>query len=115
MVVRTLLLLSLLLAPLLADSPDRDPYTRNCVDCHTRLDISLEALFFDYLLKHSSERRVKKALYDFIKNPTKKKAVASEDLIDKYGLMPKTTLSDTDLRNAIDTYWEIYKVFGKIE
>jgi cytochrome c551/c552 len=90
-------------------------YRKNCVACHRSLPVTLENLFFNYLLKYSSERRVKAALFRFIKHPTRKKALLSEELIDKYGLMPPSTLSDTDLRNAIDEYWETYKVFGKIK
>ncbi|WP_236579193.1 hypothetical protein [Hydrogenimonas urashimensis] len=90
-------------------------YQRNCVACHRRLPVSLDKFFFNYLLKYSSERRVKSALYRFLRYPTKKKALASEELIRQYGLMPKSGLSDTDLRSAIDIYWETYKVFGKIK
>ncbi|WP_456451102.1 hypothetical protein [Hydrogenimonas sp.] len=93
----------------------REVFERDCVACHKNLPVTLENFFFNYLLKYSSERRVKEALYSFIKNPTKKKALASEELIDRYGLMPKTRLSDTELRKAIDHYWETYKVFGKIK
>ncbi len=90
-------------------------YERNCVACHRKLPVTLDKFFFNYLLKYSSERQVKGALFKFLKHPTKKKALASEELITQYGLMPKTTLNDTDLRSAIDVYWQKYKVFGKIK
>ena len=90
-------------------------YTRNCVACHAGSPFSLRDLFFEYLLKYSSERRLKAALLHYLKHPTKKASVVTEDLIDQYGLMSVTTLSDTDLRSAIDVYWEKYKVFGKIQ
>jgi len=104
----------LLAGGLWADS-GKEVFARNCVACHRKLPVTLENFFFNYLLKYSSERRVKEALYSFIKHPTKKKALASEELITQYGLMPKSRLSDTDLRKAIDAYWETYKVFGKIK
>ena len=97
------------------DSAGRKIYQRNCVECHRKLPVSLDKFFFNYLLKYSSERRVKKALFTFMKHPTKKKALASEELINEYGLMPRTTLGDTNLRKAIDVYWEKYKVFGRIK
>ncbi len=98
-----------------ADQKAQKIYHDNCVACHRKLPVSLESFFFNYLLKYSSERRVKKALRDFITHPTAKKALASEEVIKRYGLMPPTTLNDTDLRRAIDIYWETYKVFGKIK
>ena len=104
----------LLIAVTLAAAP-RDPYRNDCVRCHRKLPVTLDKFFFNYLLKYSSEREVKAALFRFLKHPTKKKALASEELIRQYGLMPPSRLSDTDLRRAIDTYWETYKVFGKIK
>ena len=98
-----------------ADKEGYKIYRDNCVACHHKLPVSLESFFFNYLLKYSSERRVKKALRDFITHPTAKKALASEEVIKRYGLMPPTTLNDTDLRKVIDVYWDTYKVFGKIK
>ncbi|WP_457594251.1 hypothetical protein [Hydrogenimonas sp.] len=94
---------------------DVNIYERNCVECHKNLPVSLEKFFFDYLLKYSSERRVKQALRNYLKHPRKKASLATNELVEQYGLMPKTTLDDEDLRKAIDIYWEKYKVFGKIE
>ncbi len=90
-------------------------YERNCVKCHEKLPVSLDKFFFNYLLKYSSERQVKQALRNYLKHPRKKDSLATEELIARYGLMPKTTLDDKKLREAIDIYWERYKVFGKIE
>ena len=104
-----------LLAAALWAAEGKGAFERDCVACHRKLPVTLESFFFNYLLKYSSERRVKAALYRFMKNPTRKRALASEELIKRYGLMPPTKLSDTELRSAIDTYWETYKVFGKIK
>ncbi|WP_456323275.1 hypothetical protein [Hydrogenimonas sp.] len=109
------LIVTILLILLGMQASGVDPYERNCVACHKKFSPSLEKFFFDYLLKYSSERRVKRALIDYLKNPTRKKAIASEEILKRYGLMPKTHLCDTDLHEAIDRYWEIYKVFGKIK
>ena len=107
--------LLMLLAAVTLTAAQRDPYRNDCVRCHRKLPVTLDKFFFNYLLKYSSEREVKAALYSFLRHPTKKKALASEELIRQYGLMPPSRLSDTDLRRAIDTYWETYKVFGKIK
>ena len=94
---------------------DVNIYERNCVECHRNLPVSLDKFFFNYLLKYSSERRVKQALRNYLKHPRKKASLATDELVSRYGLMPKTKLSDEELRRAIDIYWEKYKVFGKIE
>ena len=112
---RGVILVGMVLCSLQTFAEPTSVYERNCVACHRKLPVTLDKFFFNYLLKYSSERRVKEALRRFLKHPTKKKALASEELIRKYGLMPKSKLSDTNLRKAIDIYWETYKVFGKIK
>lgn len=112
---RKIVLLAMVLCAVQVYAGRSSVYERNCVACHKKLPVTLDKFFFNYLLKYSSERRVKEALFRFLKNPTKKKALASEELVTQYGLMPKSRLSDTELRKAIDTYWDTYKVFGKIK
>ncbi|MCF6200780.1 MAG: hypothetical protein L3J42_01425 [Hydrogenimonas sp.] len=90
-------------------------YERNCVKCHENLPVSLDKFFFNYLLKYSSERQVKQALRNYLKHPRRKASLATEELLERYGIMPKSNLSDEELRKAIDIYWDKYKVFGKIE
>ncbi|BBG65220.1 hypothetical protein NNO_0517 [Hydrogenimonas sp.] len=109
------LTVTILLITAVAAASDINVYERNCVECHRKLPVSLDKFFFNYLLKYSSERRVKKALRNYLKHPRKKASLATDELVSRYGLMPKTKLSDEELRRAIDIYWEKYKVFGKIE
>jgi len=105
----------ILLIILINLNADNSVYEKNCIPCHKKLPVSIDKFFFNYLLKYSSERRVKEALYKFLKNPTKKESLASEELINQYGLMPKIILNNIELHKAIDIYWEKYKVFGKIK
>lgn len=90
-------------------------YEKKCVPCHSRLPVSLEKLFFNYLLVYSSERQVKQALRLFLRNPTKKRSTASEELLESAGLMPPSKLAERDLERAVNHYWELYKVFGKVQ
>ena len=38
----------------------------------------------------------------------------SDLFIDTYGIKEKLYINDQELREAIDIYWEKYKVFGKL-
>ena len=110
------LLLSISLFAKNLDKNDTNIYERNCVPCHKKFPISLEKLFFRYLLKYSSEKSVKQALIDYLKDPNYYTTVITEsNLIDKYGLKQKTKLTDKELKEAIDIYWEKYKVIGKLK
>lgn len=89
-------------------------YQRNCVKCHKNQAVSLDKLFYRYLLKYSSEKRVKEALVDYLKKPSYFKTVMPKGYINRYGIKLSTKLSDKELKKAIDIYWDKYKVFGKL-
>jgi len=90
-------------------------YQQNCLKCHKSQAVTLDKLFYRYLLKYSSERAVKQALYDYLKHPSYFKTIMPEGYINRYGIKLPTKLSDKDLKKAIDIYWDKYKVFGKLK
>ena len=90
-------------------------YEKNCVECHKDMPVKIDKFFYRYLLKYSSEESLKSALTSYLKNPTKEKTILQEGLQNRFGVKDKTTLNDKDLKEAIDEYWKIYKVFGKLK
>jgi hypothetical protein len=52
---------------------------------------------------------------NFLKNPSKDTTIMPEAFIDRFGIKDKTQLSDKELKEALDIYWEKYKVFGKLQ
>lgn len=92
-----------------------DVYENNCVKCHDKLPVSIDKYFYRYLLKYSSERGVKNAMSEYLKKPNKDTTIMPEAFIKRFGVKKKTTLNNKELKEALDTYWEIYKVFGKLE
>lgn len=90
-------------------------YESNCVSCHNQMPVNIDKFFYRYLLKYSSEKALKEALIDYLKNPTKEKTILQEGLLNRFGIKKKSSLSDEELREAIDIYWEKYKVFGKLK
>jgi hypothetical protein len=90
-------------------------YEKNCVTCHKKMPVKIDKFFYRYLLKYSSEKSVKASLFNYLKNPTKEKSILPEGLLNRFGVKDKTTLDDKALKEAIDEYWDKYKVFGKLQ
>lgn len=90
-------------------------YINNCVKCHDKIPVSIDKYFYRYLLKHSSQKAVKGAIFEYLKNPTKEKTIMPEAFIKRFGVKKRTELNDTQLQKALDIYWEKYKVFGKLK
>ena len=90
-------------------------YEENCLACHKAMPVKIDKFFYRYLLKYSSEDNLKSAITTYLKNPTRETTILQEGLINRFGIKKKTTLSDKELKIAVDEYWEIYKIFGKLK
>ncbi len=90
-------------------------YTKNCLSCHNKLPVSIDKFFYRYLLKYSSQKELKKQMLSYLENPNKKNTIMPEAFISRFGIKEKTYLSKEELKNALDTYWNEYKVFGKLK
>ncbi len=90
-------------------------YEQNCIECHKNMPVKIDKFFYRYLLKYSSEKNLKSALISYLKNPTKEKTILQEGLQNRFGVKKKTVLNDKDLKEAVDEYWDIYKVFDKLK
>jgi len=93
----------------------QDAYERNCVECHKELPTSLQQMFKKYLLLYSGEENVKAGLKHYLLYPSKSISVMSELFIDNYGIKKKSMLNDEELTEAINIYWEKFKVFDKLK
>jgi len=93
----------------------KDIYQTNCMACHKRIPVSIDKYFYRYLLKYSSEKNVKKAMSDYLMKPDKKKTIMPEAFIKRFGVKKKTKLNNEKLQEALDIYWEKYKIFGKLK
>ena len=89
-------------------------YERNCIPCHKNLPTSLQGMFKNYLLVYSGEETVKAALRHYMRYPSKHISVMSDLFLGTYGIKEKLYINDEELKEAIDIYWETYKVFGKL-
>ncbi|MFY9094462.1 hypothetical protein PZR46_09750, partial [Aliarcobacter butzleri] len=83
--VRVLLIFSLFIIFSFAKD-EKDIYETNCVKCHNRLPVSIDKYFYRYLLEYSSERAVKKAMFDFLKNPSAETTIMPESFIKRFGV-----------------------------
>lgn len=94
---------------------DADVYESNCVKCHKQLPVSIDKYFYKYLLIYSSETDMKNAIISYLKYPAKETTVMSDGFINRFGLKKKSKLSEEELKEAVDVYWQKYKVFGKLK
>lgn len=85
------------------------PYESNCLYCHKDKK-ELKYFMAQYSLKYSSEKKIKKALFRFLKNPTSNKSITPYGYIVKHGFKEKSKLNDLDLKEAINIYYDKYNI-----
>lgn len=113
--VKKLSFIFILLMTLLSQVQSKDAYERHCVGCHKELPTSLQRMFMHYLLVYSGEKNVKAGLKHYLKYPLREISVMSDLFIDNYGIKEKTRLSDRQIDEALDIYWDKFKVINKLK
>jgi uncharacterized protein with ParB-like and HNH nuclease domain len=90
-------------------------YQDNCIKCHEKLPVSIDKYFYRYLLKFSSQQDVKTAMIKYLSNPTKADTVMPESFINRFGIKKKTSLTQKELKEVIDIYWNEYDVSKRLK
>ena len=90
-------------------------YERNCIPCHENMPTSLQQMFMSYLAAYSGEKNVKTVLKYYLVHPTKSLSLMSDLFITTYGIKKPTKLNTKELDEAINSYWEKFKVFDKLK
>ncbi len=85
----------------------------NCLSCHKQ-EFKFKMFMKKYTIKYSSEKRIKKAIFDYLKNPTYKSSVLPFGYLRRFGIKEKSSLSDKDLIDMIDIYYDKYNIKSKI-
>ena len=65
-------------------------YTQNCIACHKKIPVSIDKYFYRYLLKYSSEKKVKHAIKSYLQNPSQEKTVMANAFINRFGIKNKS-------------------------
>lgn len=89
-------------------------FDRNCVACHRKEGVSLRRSFMNALLIYSGEKNMKAGLKYFLRHPSIETSVMGEEYFHDHRLKKPTTLTDRELDEALDTYWQRYKVIGRL-
>ena len=107
--------ITLLLLLSISTEARTNSYEFNCVPCHRFQPASLEKMFMTYLKTYSGELSLKGSLKEFLKNPNEKSSLMGELFIERFSVKDKSRLTDEELDEAIDTYWELYNVRNKLQ
>lgn len=92
----------------------KNAYEKHCVQCHRELPMTLQRMFMSYLSVYGGEKNTKAALKYFMRHPRKDTSTMSELFLKNFAVKEPLVITDQALNEAIDIYWETYKVIGKL-
>jgi hypothetical protein len=117
--IKKLLLLFLLSTSLFSNSKIETKkdniFVKKCVPCHEYLPSSLERMFMSYLKVYSGEMTFKESLKSFLREPDEVSSTMSDLFLDRFGVKSKTELSDKELEEAVNIYWDMYDIRNKLK
>ena len=90
-------------------------FARECVPCHRQKDISLQKVFMDALLVYGGKENMKVGLAYYFLNPRLGSSVMDEDFLQKNGIKEPIKLPPKIMDEALEEYWQIYTVRGKLQ
>jgi len=104
----------ILIPLLLTTSLFANNFENDCLKCHKQSGLPMDMIYKRYLMEYSSHEDMKRAMVDFLKNPTKQKSMLPKGLLMGMGVKEKSTLSDKELGARVDEYLKIYDIKKRI-
>ena len=89
------------------------PFEENCLSCHENY-FKFNMMMKKYTIKYSSEKRIKKAIFEYLKKPAYDKSVLPFGYLNRFGIKEETMLDDKTLREMIDIYYKQFNLKSKI-
>jgi len=89
-------------------------FQKNCVPCHRRERVSLREAFMKSLLIYSGEHNMKAGLKYFLRHPRIETSAMGEAYFSDHSLKAPLTIPERELEEALEEYWERYRVIGRL-
>ena len=83
-------------------------FDTNCLSCHRSKELKL--FMIKYTLKYSSEKKITKQLFNFLRAPSSNKSIMPYEYIKQHGFKNESKLSNTKLKQAIKLYFKKYNL-----
>lgn len=86
----------------------------NCLACHAKNQIPNNLIYKRYLMKYSTETRMQKAIFDYLKNPDKKDSIMPQIFFTKFPMKENLTIDDKILNQSIISYLKEFNLKNKL-
>ncbi len=107
---KIIIMIALLATTLFAESNNRDDLEKNCLACHKRQQIPSSLIYKRYLLKYSSNEKIKEAIFHYLKEPRKEHSIMPKPFFLKFPMKKRVKLDDETLKDNISAYLKKFDI-----
>jgi len=79
-------------------------FENTCLSCHQQQQIPSALIYKRYLMKYSTNKRMEKAMFSYMKDPKKENSIMPAPFFLKFPMKEKMLLKDEVLRKDIRAY-----------
>ncbi len=87
---------------------------QNCLHCHQQQQIPSNLIYKRYLMKYSTDKRMEKAIFSYLKHPDKVHSIMPSAFFSKFPMKKSTTMDDRRLYKYIENYLKIFDIKKKL-
>jgi len=83
---------------------------QNCLNCHQQHQIPSILIHKRYLMKYSTNKRMEKAIFAYLKAPDKARSIMPSAFFSKFPMKEAITVDDNSLRKYIQNYIKYFDI-----
>ncbi len=92
-----------------------DLVRQNCLDCHKRQKIPSELIYRRYLLKFSTNDKIKEHLISYLKDPKVENSIMPKQFFLKFPQKKALDLNDSVLEESIEEYLNYFDIKKRLK
>ena len=86
-----------------------------CLDCHIKSKLPTKLIYKRYLMKYSTNKNMKEAIFSYLKNPKPKNSIMPKEFFLKFSPKNITKIEDDKLLNLIDDFLKKYDIRKRLK
>lgn len=90
-------------------------FQNSCVACHETINLSLEKLYFRYVVRYSSANRIEEAMTNYLLDPKANLSVLTPNALTRWGVKKAYEGNQESLRALLKVYIAQYEVKGRLQ
>jgi hypothetical protein len=87
----------------------------NCLNCHKQNKLPTKLMYKRYLMKYSTQKNIKDAIYKYLKNPNPKNSIMPQQFFLKFNTKNIPKIDDKALLKNIDLFIQKYDLKKRLK